>query len=64
MSARRWLATIEAAEYVGCHPETLREAARLREIAHSRRGPRGHLRFTTDDLDRWLGRIPARRNND
>lgn len=64
MSDRRWLTTDEAAAYTGCHPQTLREAARLREVAHARRGPRGHLRFTTDALDRWLRVVPARRSAD
>ncbi|GMU51059.1 MAG: hypothetical protein AMXMBFR33_02050 [Candidatus Xenobia bacterium] len=63
MSERRWLNTAEAAHYANCHPETIREAARIRELAHARRGPRGHLRFTTEAIDRWLRVVPARRSS-
>lgn len=61
MPERRWLTTDEAAAYAGCHPQTLREAARLREVLHARRGPRGHLRFTIEALDRWLRVVPTHR---
>lgn len=59
--AKKWLTCAEAAAYCSVHVQTLREAARERAVAHSRRGRQGHLRFCTDDLDAWMRRVPALR---
>jgi excisionase family DNA binding protein len=45
-----------AAEYAGCHPQTLRDAARTGELAYIRRGNLGHYKFRRSALDRWLSR--------
>lgn len=50
----------QAAAYCGRHPQTLREAVALRELACCRRGQRGHLRFRLSHLDAWLRRQEQR----
>jgi excisionase family DNA binding protein len=44
----------EAAEYLGRHPQTLRKAAQMKEIACIRRGRRGKYFFRLSYLERWL----------
>lgn len=48
------LATTEAAAYCGCHPNTIRSAVRLRELACYRRGKLGKMRFSKTQLEDWL----------
>lgn len=50
---RRWLSTGEAAEYTSLHPETLREKVK-KGIIKAGMTDGGHLRFHTDELDRYL----------
>ena len=59
----RMLPTLEAAEYLGLHPETLRKMARLRQIAHVQHKQHGRMRFRLSDLNNWLakGYVPERR---
>jgi excisionase family DNA binding protein len=47
----RWLATNEAAAYLGCHPVTLRKLATERRIVFQQDGPGCKLYFSTRDLD-------------
>jgi excisionase family DNA binding protein len=47
----RWLATNEAADYLGCHPVTLRKLAAERRIDFQQDGPGCKLYFSTRDLD-------------
>lgn len=44
----------EAADYLGLHPETLRNKARARELPTAKVGRR--WRFRKVDLDDWLAR--------
>jgi len=58
------LSLAEACVYLGgWHPVELRGAARRREIACVRRGPRGHYFFRISALNKFLeaNTIPARR---
>lgn len=58
-----WYSIGGASAYCSCHPQTIRTAARLGELTHSRSGPLGHYRFKQSELDRWMKRneIPARK---
>jgi excisionase family DNA binding protein len=47
----RWLATNEAASYLGCHPVTLRKLAAERRISFEQKGPGCKMYFRTSDLD-------------
>jgi excisionase family DNA binding protein len=49
----RWLSTAEAAEYVGCHPVTMRKAAAERRVPFAQDGPGCALRFLRSDLDKF-----------
>jgi hypothetical protein len=48
----RWLDTNAAADYLGCHPVTLRRAAAERQIDYQQEGPGCKLFFSTRELDR------------
>jgi excisionase family DNA binding protein len=52
----RWLATNDAATYLGCHPVTLRRLAAEGRIPSVQTGTRGRRRFKVSDLDTWRGR--------
>lgn len=56
----------DAAAYLGMTARELRVLASRRELAHVRRGERGHLKFRLSELNRWLARheVPARRSLD
>lgn len=58
-----WYPLVAAAQYVGVHPQTLRQAIREREIAASRRGDYGHYRLRLSELNRWAlsHETPARK---
>jgi hypothetical protein len=49
----RWLETKAAAEYVGCHPVTLRKARAEGRIEAAQDGPGCNLHFSTAELDRY-----------
>jgi excisionase family DNA binding protein len=52
----RWLATNDAADYLGCHPVTLRRLAAEGSIPSVQTEVRGRRRFKVSDLDAWRGR--------
>lgn len=54
------LALAEAAQTSGHHPQTLRQAARARELEVIRDGPRGNIRIRLSALNRWLDRQTVR----
>ena len=62
LAADVWLSGEEAALYCGVHIQTIRKAARLRELAHPRKGQYG-LRCKKSALDAWMkrGEVPVRR---
>ena len=49
-----FLTTRAAAQRVGMHPETIREAVRDRELKARRNGDRGRLRIAAEELSRWF----------
>jgi hypothetical protein len=49
----RWLDTKDAADYLGCHPVTLRKLAAERRIDFQQEGPGCKLYFSTRELDRY-----------
>lgn len=50
-----WLGTVEAAEYCGCHPVTIRRAVLSGQLkGYQRIVPKGPWKFQTSDLDRWI----------
>ena len=52
----RWLATNEAASYLGCHPVTLRRLASENRIPSKQTEVGGRRKFKVSDLDAWSGR--------
>lgn len=54
----------EAAAYVRMHPQTVRKAAREREVTCMKRGRYGRMRFRRSALDAWLRtfEVKARRS--
>jgi excisionase family DNA binding protein len=52
----RWLATNEAAAYLGLHPVTLRKLAAEGRIPSKQTEVRGRRKFKISDLDAWRGR--------
>ena len=52
--AREIMDILEAADYLGVHPETLRDKARSRTVPAAKLGRR--WRFRKVDLDDWLAR--------
>lgn len=57
------LTVAEAAKYASTHDQTIRQACRLRELEHERRGQQGQIRIRLSQLERWLSRdrVRARR---
>jgi excisionase family DNA binding protein len=49
----RWLATNEAAAYLGFHPVTLRKLAAQGRIPSIQTEARGRRKFKRSDLDAW-----------
>lgn len=47
----RWLGTKDAADYLGCHPVTLRKLAAERRIDFQQEGPGCKMYFSTRVLD-------------
>lgn len=51
----RYLNTREAAEKLGMHPNTIRNAVQAREMTvfRGKKGS-GHIRITEEELERWF----------
>lgn len=56
---RIWHGTGTAAEYVGCHPNTVLKAAESGELHGTQRKARGRWRIHVDCLDAWAGGRPC-----
>lgn len=54
LNTRIWHSTATAAEYAGCHVDTLLAALRAGELRGSQRKVNGRWRIHRDDLDAWL----------
>ncbi|RPE75193.1 MULTISPECIES: hypothetical protein [unclassified Frondihabitans] len=50
-----WLSASGAAEYAGCHVETVRDALRAQELRGVQRVKAGTWRTTAEWVDTWLG---------
>lgn len=51
---RRWLTVADAAEYSGCHPETVRDALRAGELQGIQRSKGATWKTTTAWIDAWI----------
>lgn len=49
-----WFSTVQAAEHVGVHVDTVRKAADSGALHGYQRVARGHWRFHRDCLDAWV----------
>lgn len=58
-----WLRVEDVAAITTFHPDSIRAAAREKELAYYRRGRKGEFKFRLSDVERWMnrGRVKARR---
>lgn len=54
LNQRLWFSTAQAAEYAGCHVQTIRKAAAAGVLNGGQTAVGGRWRIHKDDLDAWL----------
>ena len=54
MSIRIWMTTLQAAEHVGRHEQTVRKAAEDKQLHGTQRKKGGRWRFHVSCVDAWV----------